>query len=151
MIKQIGMWSGLLAIGLSLTLLAPAVRATAEFNEQEWRGMAFGVEAFLGAAAAGDVAGVRRFLDAGIAVNLRDAQGRTALYAAARAGRLETVALLAAAGADVNLETRDGRNALDAAKEKGAALVVELLVRLGARKSTFAERTNPSILLDPNL
>lgn len=149
--KHISLIGGLLALGLFLALAAPVVRATAEFNEPEWRGMAVGVEPFLSAAAAGDVAGVRRFLDAGIDVNIRDAEGRTALYAAARGGRLETVALLAAAGADVNLETRDGRNALDAAKEKGAALVVELLVRLGARKSTFAERTNPSILLDPNL
>jgi uncharacterized protein len=47
------------------------------------------VPAPVGAAEAGDVAPLRRLLDAGVPVDTGDAQGRTALLAATHAGRID--------------------------------------------------------------
>jgi uncharacterized protein len=53
-------------------------------------------------AEAGDVATLRRLLDAGVPVDSRDARGRTALLAATHANRIDAARLLIARGADVN-------------------------------------------------
>lgn len=59
--------------------------------------------AALGAAAAGgDLATLRRLLDAGTPVDARGAQGRTALLAATRADQVAAARLLIERGADVN-------------------------------------------------
>lgn len=54
------------------------------------------------AAAAGDMAALRRQLDAGVPVDTRDAQGRTALLAATHTDRVDAARLLIGRGADVN-------------------------------------------------
>ena len=56
----------------------------------------------LAAARAGDVAALRRLLDAGAPVDARDARGRTALLVATHADQVEAARLLIARGADVN-------------------------------------------------
>lgn len=57
----------------------------------------------MGAAARrGDLVALRRLLEAGVAVDARDAQGRTALLAATQADQVEAARLLIAHGADVN-------------------------------------------------
>ena len=54
------------------------------------------------AAADGDMAALRRLLDAGVPVDTRDARGRTALLAATHANRIDVARLLIEHGANVN-------------------------------------------------
>lgn len=58
------------------------------------------------AAEAGDMAALRRVLDAGVPVDSRDARGRTALLAATHANRIDAARLLIERGANVN--AKDG-------------------------------------------
>lgn len=58
------------------------------------------------AAQQGDIATLRRLLDAGVPVDARDAEGRSALLVATRANRVEAARLLIQRGADVN--AKDG-------------------------------------------
>jgi len=60
------------------------------------------------AAQAGDLAALRRLLDAGAAVDLRDGRGRSALLAATHANQVAAARLLIERGADVN-----ARDAID--------------------------------------
>lgn len=62
--------------------------------------------ALVRAAEVGDTVALKRLLDAGVAVDTRDARRRTALLAAAHADRIETARLLIERGADVN--AKDG-------------------------------------------
>jgi hypothetical protein len=55
------------------------------------------------AASGGDVAGMKRMLDAGLDPNAHDAAGYTPLIAAARAGNAEMIRLLTSRGANPNL------------------------------------------------
>jgi ankyrin repeat protein len=50
----------------------------------------------------GDTAALRRMLDAGVPVDVRDARSRTALLAATHANRIDAAGLLIEHGADVN-------------------------------------------------
>ena len=62
-------------------------------------------QALAAAAAQGDLAGLRRLLDAGVPVDGRDGRdgrGRTALLVATHANRIDAARLLIARGADVN-------------------------------------------------
>ena len=58
--------------------------------------------ALVAAAEAGDMAALRRLLDAGVPVDARDARRRTALLAATHANRIDAARLLIERGADVN-------------------------------------------------
>ncbi|MGL6109062.1 MAG: ankyrin repeat domain-containing protein [Rubrivivax sp.] len=58
--------------------------------------------ALAAAAEAGELATLRRLLDAGTPVDARDARGRTALLAATQANRVDAARLLIERGADVN-------------------------------------------------
>jgi hypothetical protein len=55
------------------------------------------------AASAGDVAGIKRMLDAGLDPNAHDAAGYTPLIDAARAGNVDVIRLLTSRGANPNL------------------------------------------------
>lgn len=59
-------------------------------------------QALAAAALQGDLAGLRRLLDAGVPVDGRDGRGRTALLLATHANRIDAARLLIARGADVN-------------------------------------------------
>lgn len=59
-------------------------------------------QALVAAAEAGDLAAMRRLLDAGMPVDARDARGRSALLAATHANRVDAARLLIERGADVN-------------------------------------------------
>lgn len=75
------------------------------------------------AAAMGDVATAKAFLDRGVPVDVR-LYGRTALAGAATAGRVEVIAFLIAAGADLNATDTSGELPLalaTAANHKEAA------------------------------
>ena len=59
----------------------------------------------------GDLQRVRRLLDAGAEVNVRNHKAQTALHCAAKAGFVAIAALLVERGAKVDAEDRDGRHA----------------------------------------
>ena len=86
----------------------------------------------------GDVGKVRRLLDEGADVNVRNAKAQTALHCAAKAGFVEIVEVLLEAGADVDGQDRAGETPLSTAvsstiKDKDAlASVVRLLISAGA-------------------
>ena len=70
-----------------------------------WSGWAVAeVPVLVRAAEAGDVAALRPLLEAGVPVDTRDEQGRTALLAATHADRVDAARLLIRRGADVNAQ-----------------------------------------------
>src|SRR5438046_569495 len=90
---------------------------------------------FIEAARKGDSETVKRFLAAGMDVNLldkRDAELSTVLMVAAMAGQTETAKLLMARGATVNAKTKKGRTALTWAAWRGMTDTVRALLANGA-------------------
>ncbi|MEZ4388857.1 MAG: ankyrin repeat domain-containing protein [Candidatus Krumholzibacteriia bacterium] len=85
----------------------------------------YGATALMIAAGNGDVALVRRLLDAGANVDLGDANGDTALNWAAYSGQVEAARLLLDAGADPNLAGHG--NALQIAIRRGHEELVQIL------------------------
>lgn len=86
----------------------------------------------LRAAEAGDLAALRRLLDAGVPVDSRDARGRTALLVATDANRIDAARLLIERGADVN-----ARDAIDdspylLAGARGRLEILRLTLAAGA-------------------
>ena len=71
-------------------------------------------------------------IDAGVDVNARNNEGRTALMNAAQYGNAEAVDVMIAAGADVNLKDRHDRTALMRAAEEVNLRIVKALVEAGA-------------------
>ncbi|HVZ32600.1 MAG TPA: ankyrin repeat domain-containing protein, partial [Polyangiaceae bacterium] len=87
--------------------------------------------AFFEAAAMGDVAACRLYMESGMSPDLVDKKGVTVLSRAIRAGHLAVVSLLLDSGADINHRSRDRDNSalMDAAAEGRTEIVVELLTR----------------------
>lgn len=82
------------------------------------------------AAAQGDLAKIRKFLDKGQSPDDADNEGNTPLILAARAGQLEAAKLLVSRGAEVDRQGRRGGTPLyHAAKEGHTAFVMFLLER----------------------
>jgi ankyrin repeat protein len=73
---------------------------------------------------------IRRLVDAGISVELRDERQQTALMLAAWAGRAESVTTLLELGADPHAKDADGIAAVDKAPAKGHDKIAELLSAL---------------------
>jgi hypothetical protein len=86
------------------------------------------------AAGLGDVRQAASLLDQGVAVDARDADGRTPLMLAVAQGRLEVVRLLLARGADPNAADNSGRTPLQQARAGNLRDVAALLERAGARQ-----------------
>lgn len=87
----------------------------------------------LGAAAeAGDVATLRRLLDAGTPVDGRDARGRTALLVATHADRVDAARLLIARGADVNAKDELQDSPFLYAGAEGRLQILRLTLAAGA-------------------
>jgi hypothetical protein len=84
------------------------------------------------AAGLGDVRQAASLLDQGVAVDARDADGRTPLMLAVAQGRLEVVRLLLARGADPNAADNSGRSPLQQARAGNLRDVAALLERAGA-------------------
>ncbi len=85
------------------------------------------------AAAQGRADEVRRLLDGGESVDVRNALGRTPLYEAAKRGRLDAVRLLVERGAKVNAAESDvGFTPLHVASERKHPEVVRYLIGKGA-------------------
>ena len=87
------------------------------------------------ASKAGDVAALRRLLDAGQDVDATDGYSQTALMRAAHAGRVEAVGLLIAHGADLDHSAKFGLTALMLAVIQGHDRVARALAAAGADRA----------------
>ncbi|MFM7182666.1 MAG: ankyrin repeat domain-containing protein [Verrucomicrobiales bacterium] len=96
------------------------------------RGFAFSVEDFHRAARSGDVKSVEEFLAAGMAVDVPDTNGNTAIGAASQSDAADVVRLLISAGAQVNAPASEGRTPLMLAAASGSAPTVRLLLESNA-------------------
>jgi hypothetical protein len=83
-------------------------------------------------AASGNINFVRRCLDIGLNVNLRERNNWTALHSAARNGRLNVVRLLVQRGAFINARDINNRTPLDQAKIANHWAVVNYLLSRNA-------------------
>lgn len=110
------------ALVLSLALLALAARA----------GGTQAGPALVAAAEAGDLAALRRLLDAGTPVDARDARRRTALLAATHADQVEAARLLIARGADVNAKDDIQDSPFLYAGARGRLQILRLTLAAGA-------------------
>ncbi len=88
----------------------------------------------LTASARGDLHNVTRLLDRGVPVDVRDAQGNTALMVACRNCQLEVVRMLLERGADVNAKNSYSRRAMDVASDWGYPTIIELLRAHGSKE-----------------
>jgi ankyrin repeat protein len=90
------------------------------------------VPALVRAAADGDMAALRRLLDAGVPVDTRDAQGRTALLAATHADRIDAARLLIERGADVNAKDAMQDSPYLLAGAQGRLAILRMTLAAGA-------------------
>jgi uncharacterized protein len=100
--------------------------------EIERKGISYSNEAFLKAVNEGDRESVASFIKAGIDINAKEEDGRTALLIAAEKEDAGMIALLADSGADVNARDVDGYSALMYAAYKGNLELADLLLKHGA-------------------
>lgn len=84
------------------------------------------------AAAAGDLASMKRLLLDHVSPNTRSRFGGTPLHCAAYAGKVDAVKLLLDQGAACNVQNDFGETPLHLAADKDQLEVVDLLLRLGA-------------------
>ena len=90
------------------------------------------ISSFHMTAAMGDVAGVKSFLEQGVAVDTKDEMECTPLSWATCMGQVEVVKLLIAQGADVNLKLYGQATTLQQAARVGNSDIVKLLIANGA-------------------
>ena len=88
--------------------------------------------ALIAAAEAGDIAALRRLLDAGTPVDARDGRQRTALLAATQANRIEAARLLIERGADVNAQDELQDSPFLYAGAEGRLEILRLTLAAGA-------------------
>ncbi len=105
---------------------------------------------FLYAAWCGESAHVRALLAQGVAVDVRDGKGRTALMLAAARDSAETVALLLAAGADARARNKGNRCLMDYVKSATVAGLILAWLE-GAERAAAATRLLFSEHITPQL
>ncbi|MFW6264183.1 MAG: ankyrin repeat domain-containing protein [Cyanobacteriota bacterium] len=88
--------------------------------------------ALITAAADGNLKRVQELLKAGVNVNAKNLEGRTALLEACEGNSLEVIAALLKAGANVNLGECDRFSPLMIAAYRGHKAIVEMLLEAGA-------------------
>jgi uncharacterized protein len=89
-------------------------------------------QSLVAAAQAGDLATMRRLLDAGTPVDVRDARRRTALLIATHANQVEAARLLIARGADVNAKDDIDDSPFLYAGAEGRLEILRLTLAAGA-------------------
>lgn len=124
-----------------------------ELQQKQAFGKALGV-ALHSSVERGDANLIKRLLDKGASVNVKNKDHETPLHVATRQGNAVIVELLLAKGADGNAKDWYGRTPLHVAARAGSVAIVELLLSKGAdvntkdvRNETPAYRaTNPKII-----
>ena len=77
--------------------------------------------------------GVKKHLDAGADVNLKDNWGRTPLHYAANGGHKEIAELLITNGANINKKNDEGKTPLDSAIRRKQTEIADLLRKHGGK------------------
>ncbi len=120
---------GYAALARALIGVGANVDAAGEWGRTPLLGIAHEFGRFMAKVPGGQVACARLLIEAGADLNLRDAEGRTALRVAAESGHVELVVILRDAGADVaGLCEAELRHA----SSKGYLDRVQALIRAGA-------------------
>jgi len=83
--------------------------------------------------------GVKKHLDAGADVNLKDNWGRTPLHYAAGAGYKEIAELLITNGANINKKNDEGKTPLDSAIRRKQTETADLLRKHGVKTAEELE------------
>ena len=104
--------------GALLALMGAAVPAVAQMPNPAL------AQTLLSAAEAGDVAAIRRALDAGASIEARDARGRTPVLLATYGGHVAAAQWLMARGADVNAQDDQRNSAFLLAGARGHTEIV---------------------------
>ena len=105
------------------------------------------VDTFVKSAREGDVAVLSRLLTAGVAPDVLDSQGETALGWATFNGHTDAVQALIRAGADVNLKNKFGNSPLIYAAAKGHTEILQILIDGGAKPLEVGRGDLPPLVL----
>lgn len=93
------------------------------------------IKRFTEAASRGDATNLVTMLDAGMPVDICDAEGSTALIITAKLNNTDLTCLLLDRGADKNKQDVDGLTALHWAANKNSIDVIKVLLQQGASRS----------------
>jgi len=96
------------------------------------------------AAEKGDLSKVKKLIEGGYNLNIKDEKGNTALMAAAYGGHIHVIELLLNKGADVNMKDNGGVTALMLAAMEGHTEVVRTLIEKGADVNAKNIKGNPT-------
>lgn len=111
--------------------------AKQELHARDFR---FSVDEFMRAANAGDVPALKHFLDAGMRVDVEDAESNTALFRAVQGGHAAAVKLLISRGANVNVVGTGWDTPLIAAARIGSIETVQALLEATADPNKRTEK-----------
>jgi hypothetical protein len=101
----------------------------------------------LAAAAAGDVVEIKKFVDAGGDVNMRDSYGRTPLHVATYKKNRDAITALVKAGADINAKESDRYDAVTIAAVADDVGTLRMLLQLGASAKQTTSRYDGTALI----
>jgi len=133
------------ALFAAALLAAWAVSATAQVppttsEVSQYRGL-------LAAAATGDVVEIKKLVDAGGDVNMRDSYGRTPLHVATYKKNRDAITALVKAGADINAKESDRYDAVTIASVADDVGTLRMLLQLGASAKQTTSRYDGTALI----
>lgn len=109
-------------------------------SELSAKSFTFTVDEYIRAAREGNVTALKFFIEAGMAVDVTDAEGATALFRAAQAGRAEAVTFLASKGANLEATGTGFDTPLVAAARTGTVETVKALLEAKANPEVRTTR-----------
>jgi ankyrin repeat protein len=101
----------------------------------------------LAAAATGDVVEIKKLVDAGGDVNMRDGYGRTPLHVATHRKNRDAITALVAAGADINAKENDRYDAVTIAAVADDVGTLRMLLQLKANAKQVTSRYDGTALI----
>ncbi|MFN0129776.1 MAG: ankyrin repeat domain-containing protein [Verrucomicrobiales bacterium] len=132
---------GPLALGvMAMGVVSCGDRRQEARSELSAKSFTFTVDEYMRAAREGNVTALRHFLEAGMEVDVTNADGVTALFLAAQAGRAEAVVFLVGGGANVEVTGTGYDTPLMAAARTGTVETVRALLEAKAKPEARSTR-----------
>jgi ankyrin repeat protein len=122
----------------------PHESAMKELQKKEF---AFNEDSYLKAASEGNLEAVKLFQQAGVKLDLRDKDGKSALLEAAEAGKPDVVKFLLEQKADHGITDKDGNTPLIKAVESGQPEVVKALLESGADAAATNKKSETALII----